>query len=44
MRKGKHNGKEKGAVKQTPGGDDISPAVAVQLEKERFEADSGTEG
>jgi hypothetical protein len=42
--KGKGNGKGKGIVKQTPGGDDISRAVAFQLQKERYEADSGTEG
>jgi hypothetical protein len=42
--KGKGNGKGKGIVKQTPGGDDISHAVALQLQKERYEADSGTEG
>jgi hypothetical protein len=42
--KGKGNGKWKGIVKQTPGGDDISRAVAVQWQKERYEADSGTEG
>jgi len=42
--KGKGNGKGKGIVKQTPGGDDISRAVALQLQKERYEADSGTEG
>jgi hypothetical protein len=44
--KGKENGngKGKGIVKQTPGGDDISRAVASQLQKERYEADSGTEG
>jgi hypothetical protein len=42
--KGKGNGKGKGIVKQTPVGDDISCAVALQLQKERYEADSGTEG
>jgi len=42
--KGKGNGKGKAIVKQTPGGDDISRAVALQLQKERYEADSGTEG
>jgi len=42
--KGKGNSKEKGIVKQTPGGDDISCAVALQLQIERCEADSGTEG
>jgi hypothetical protein len=42
--KGKGNGKRTGIVKQTPGGDDISRAVALQLQKDRYEADSGTEG
>jgi hypothetical protein len=42
--KGKGNGKVKGIVKQTPGGDDISCAVAVQWMKEIYEADSDTEG
>jgi len=42
--KGKGNGTGKGIVKQTPGGDDISRGVALQLQKERYEADSGTEG
>jgi len=32
--KGKGNGKGKAIVKQTLGGDDISRAVAVQLQKE----------
>ena len=41
---GKGNGKGKGIVKQTPGGDDISRAVALQLQKERYEANSDTEG
>jgi len=41
---GKGNGKGKGIVKQTPGGDDISPAIALQLQKELYEADSDTEG
>ena len=40
--KGKGNGNGKGIVKRTPGGDDISRAVALQ--KERYEADSDTEG
>jgi hypothetical protein len=39
----KGNGKGKDIVKQTPGGDDISRAVALQLQMERYEADSGTE-
>jgi hypothetical protein len=42
--KGKGNMKGKGIVKQTPGGDDISGAVAVQLKKEMNEADSDMEG
>jgi len=42
--KGKGNGEGKGIVKQTPGGDDISRAIAVQLQKEMNEADSDTEG
>jgi len=42
--KGKGNGKRNGIVEQTPGGDDISRAVALQLQKERDEADSDTEG
>src|SRR5882757_4012440 len=42
--KGKGNANGKGIVKRTPGGDDISCAVALQLQKERYEADSGTEG
>jgi len=42
--KGNGNGKGKGIVKQTPGGDDISRAVAVQLQKEMYEADSDMEG
>jgi hypothetical protein len=47
-RKGKRKetmeGKGKGIVKSTPGGDDISRAVAVQSEKEIYEADSDTKG
>jgi len=42
--KGKGNCKGKGIVKQTPGGIDISRAVALQLQMERYEADSDTEG
>jgi len=48
--KGKGKGKGKGNVKgisffkQTPGGDDISRAVAVQLQKEMYEAYSDIEG
>jgi len=37
--KGKANSKGKGIIKQTPGGDDTSRAVALQLQKERCEAD-----
>jgi hypothetical protein len=33
-RKEKGNGKRKGIVKQSTGGDDNSPAVALQLQKE----------
>jgi len=42
--KGKGNGTGKGIVEQTPGGDDISRAIAVQLQKEMYQADSDTEG
>jgi hypothetical protein len=42
--KGQGNGKGKGIVKQTPGGDDISRAIALQLQKEMYEADSDMEG
>jgi len=42
--KGKGDGKGQGIVKQTPGGDDISRAVALQYQKERYEAHSDTEG
>jgi hypothetical protein len=38
------NGKGKGTVKQTPWGDDISRAIALQLQKKRYEADLGMEG
>jgi len=41
--KQKGNGKGKGIVKQTPRGDDISRAVALQLQKEMSEADLDTE-
>jgi len=41
--KQKGNGKGKGIVKQTPGGDDISRAVALQLQKEMSDADLDTE-
>jgi len=42
--KGNGKGKGKGIVKQTPVGDDISRAVALQLQKEMSEADLDTEG
>ena len=42
--KGKGNSKGKGIVKQTPGGDDISRAIAFLLQKEMSEADLDTEG
>jgi len=42
--KGKENCKGKGIVKHTPGGDDISHAVALQLQKEMSEAVLDTEG
>jgi hypothetical protein len=42
--KQKRNGKRKGINKQTPGGDDISRAVDVQLQKEIYEPDSDAEG
>jgi len=42
--KGNGNSKGKGIVKQTPGGDDISCAIAVELQKEMYEADSDTDG
>jgi hypothetical protein len=40
---GKRNAKGQGLVKQTPGGDDISYAVNLQLQKEISVADSDTE-
>jgi hypothetical protein len=40
--KGQGTSKGKGIVKQTPGGDDISRAIAVQ--KVADQADSDTEG
>jgi hypothetical protein len=43
-RKGKGNSKGKGIVPHTSGGDDISRAVAVQLQREVYEADSDMEG
>jgi len=42
--KGKGNGKGKGSVKQTPGGDDLSLAVALQWQKEWYEVDSDSTG
>jgi len=39
----KQNGKGKGIMKQSPGGDDLSCAVALQLQQELYEADSDTE-
>ena len=42
--KRKGNGKGRVIVQQTPGGDDISHAVALQLQNEMYEADSDTEG
>jgi hypothetical protein len=42
--KRKGNGKGKGIVKRTPGGDDISCAIALQLQKQMSEADLDKEG
>jgi len=42
--KGKGNGKGNGILKQIPGEDDISRAVAFQLQQEMYEADSDMEG
>jgi len=42
--KGKGNGNQKGIVKRTPGGDDISRALALQLQMEKYEEGSGPEG
>jgi hypothetical protein len=42
--KGKGHGTGKGIVKRTPGGDDISRAVALQLQKQMSEADLDKEG
>jgi hypothetical protein len=42
--KRKGNGKGKGIVKKTTGGDGITCAVALLWQKERYEADSDTEG
>jgi hypothetical protein len=44
MGKGKGTGKGKGIVKRTPGADDISRAVALQLQEQMSEADLGKEG
>jgi len=41
--KGKGNGKGKGIVKQTPAGDDICCAVALNLQKAMYEADLDTQ-
>jgi hypothetical protein len=41
---GRGNGTGKGIVKPTPGADDISRAVPLQLQKEMYESDSDTEG
>ena len=43
-RKGKGNGKGKGIVEQTPGRDNISRAMAWQLQKEMYLANSDMEG
>jgi hypothetical protein len=43
-RKAKGNGKGKGSVRNTQGGDNISRAIAFQLQKEMLEADLVTEG
>jgi hypothetical protein len=42
--KGEGHCKGKGSVKHTPGGDDISRAIALQLQKEMSEVDLDTEG
>ena len=42
--KGKGYGKGNGIVEQMPGGDDISRAVALQLQTEMYQADLDTEG
>jgi len=41
---GKGNSKGKCIVEQTPAGDDISRAAALQLQKEMYRADLDTEG
>jgi len=42
--KGKGNGKGKGIIEQTPGGDDISRAIALQLHRQMSQAGLDTEG
>jgi len=42
--KGKRNGIRKGIVKHTPAGDNISRAIALQLQMAMYEADSDPEG
>jgi len=42
--KGKGNGKGKGMVRQTLGGDNIFCAVALELQKQMYKADSDMEG
>jgi hypothetical protein len=42
--KGKENRKAKCIVKPTPERNDITPAVALQLQKEMYEVDSDREG
>jgi hypothetical protein len=41
--KGMGDGIRNGIVKQTPGGDDISCAIALQLQKAMYEADCNSE-
>jgi len=41
--KGKGNGKGNGIVKQTPGGEDMTRVVALQLHKDMYQEDSDTE-
>jgi len=42
--KGKGNRNGEGIVKETPGGEDISDAVELQLQNKMYEAESDTEG
>jgi hypothetical protein len=42
--KGKGNSTGEGIVKHTPGGDDISCAFALQLQKEMYRADLHAKG